>query len=372
MDQTEFAVTPANAAVLIERCIAARRPAMLWGAPGVGKSDIIAQIARKQDRPVIDMRLLIMEPTDIKGIPFYCPESNTMRWARPGELPGKDETELHNAILFLDEITAAPASVQAAAYQLILNRRVGTYALPEGVDVLAAGNRVADRAVSNHMPSALKNRFVHFTLKTSFDDWMVWAVENKIHEDIVGYLKQHPHNLFNFDPKSSDHAFATPRSWAFVNDLYDPHASEHINRQLVAGTVGQGLATEFMAHVRLRGQLPDAADILAGRVKELPKKDVGPSALYSLTVSLCYRLSELRTRMGEEGHDVNRLDQNDQWNQALDNFLTFIMDNMSAEMAIMSTIVAMRTYKLPINVDSDAFDRFYQKYGKYLTTSVCP
>lgn len=370
MDLNEFAVTPLNAAVLIERCIAARRPAMLWGPPGVGKSDIIAQIAKKHNRPVIDMRLLIMEPTDIKGIPFYCPESNTMRWARPGELPGPDEVDLHNAILFLDEITAAPASVQAAAYQLILNRRVGTYQLPDGVDVLAAGNRVTDRAVSNHMPSALKNRFVHFTLKTSFDDWMVWAVNNKIHEDIVGFLKQNPGSLFNFDPKSQDYAFATPRSWAFVNDVYDPEGPESLNRQMVGGTVGQGLAVEFMAHVRLKGQLPDAADILAGRVKELPKKDVGPSALYSLTVSLCYRLSELRDKMGEEGHDVNRLDENDEWNKVIDRFLTFLMNNMGAEMVIMSAIVALRTYKLPISSESDVFDRFYQKYGKYLRVNT--
>lgn len=365
MDHLEFAVSLHTAKALVERCIAARQPVMIWGSPGLGKSDIIAQIAEETGRPVIDMRLLIMEPTDIKGIPFYCPETNTMRWARPGELPGEDEVELHNAILFLDELTAAPQSVQAAAYQLVLNRRVGTYELPKGVDMVAAGNLVTDRAVSNHMPSALKNRFVHFTVKANFEDWEDWAVKNRIHPDVIGYLKANPGNLFNFDPRSQDNAFATPRSWAFVSKLYDPELPESVNRNLVGGTVGQGLAIEFMSHVRLKGKLPTPEEVLTGEVEKLTReqRDIGPSALYALTVGLCYAMSERLSALNAEGKNPEK-DKN--WNATSDRFLSFMMKNMNPEMVIMGAVIALRTYKLPLNSEGDVFEEFFQKYRKYL------
>jgi MoxR-like ATPase len=162
MNQKSIPVRPSELVDVVEHVMSVGRPCMIWGPPGIGKSDIIAQIGNRENRPVIDLRLLLMEPTDLKGIPFYDPKTETMKWGKPGELPGEADTELHNAILFLDEINAAPQSVQAAAYQLILNRRVGEYELPEGVSIVAAGNRETDRAVTFRMPSALANRFMHF------------------------------------------------------------------------------------------------------------------------------------------------------------------------------------------------------------------
>lgn len=363
-DTNDFAVTPSNATELIQHCVDADQPIMIWGPPGIGKSDIIQQIANAENRPVIDMRLLIMEPTDIKGIPYYCPESNTMRWAPPNELPSESETELHNALLFLDEITAAPPSVQAAAYQLILNRRVGTYVLPEDVRIVAAGNRETDRAVAHRMPSALKNRFIHITMKPNFDDWMQWAVRNRIDPDIIGFLKAHPSNLFNFDPKSNDNAFATPRTWAFSSNLYDQSQPETINRQLIGGAVGNGLAIEFMAHVRLKEDLPAVKDILSGEVTIIEEsKKVNTSALYSLTISLCYAMSEIKDKITEKGGDPST-DQN--WSAISDRFLKFLMSNMATEMVIMGSIIALRTYDLPLNTESDQFDQFFNQYKKYL------
>lgn len=363
-DLNEFSVTPSTASEIIKHCVQADRPIMLWGPPGIGKSDIVQQIADEDDRPVIDMRLLIMEPTDLKGIPYYCPESNTMRWAPPNELPNENEVHLHNAILFLDEITAAPPSVQAAAYQLILNRRVGTYSLPKDVRIIAAGNRETDRAVAHRMPSALKNRFVHITMKTNYDDWMLWAVRNNIHPDIVGFLKAHPSHLFDFDPKSNENAFATPRTWSFCNDLYNPELPENINRQLIGGAVGNGLAIEFMAHVRLKEQLPDPKSILSGDVTHLenPSK-INPSALYSLTIALCYEMSQLQNKILDAGKDVSK-DKN--WLATSDRFIAFLMNNMGAEMVIMGGIIAFRTYNLPLNTESDQFNQFFEKYKKYL------
>ena len=256
-------IRPSTAINLIKVCMTSRRPIFLWGPPGVGKSDLMVQIGDSfgmfdeagneltKKRPVVDMRLLLMDPTDLKGIPYYDPILKTMKWAQSNELPTV-ETGLENAILFLDEMNAAPPSVQAAAYQLILNRRIGEYHLPEGVDIVAAGNRESDRGVTYRMPSPLANRFVHLEVEANFEDWQAWALDRNVHPDIVGFLTKHTQKLFTFDPKSGDKAFATPRSWAFLSDLiFNSEAiglGEVDQTTLVAGTVGEGLAIEFLQH----------------------------------------------------------------------------------------------------------------------------
>ena len=158
-----------------------RRPVFLWGPPGIGKSDAIHQLGSEMDAHVIDVRLSLWEPTDIKGIPYFNANDSTMSWAPPVELPTEELAAKHPVvILFLDEMNSAPPSVQAAAYQLVLNRRVGTYRLPDNVIVVAAGNREADKGVTYRMPAPLANRFVHLELRVDFDDWFQWAVENKL------------------------------------------------------------------------------------------------------------------------------------------------------------------------------------------------
>ena len=176
-------VSPQEAKTAITHCLALKRPVMVWGAPGIGKSDIVKQIGTDAKREVIDIRLPLWEPTDIKGIPFFNSKSNTMEWAPPAELPSDPKSK---AILFLDELNSAPPSVQAAAYQLILNRRVGTYKLPEGVSIVAAGNRETDKGVTYRMPAPLANRFVHLEMRVDFEDWSMWATENHIDPQVVG------------------------------------------------------------------------------------------------------------------------------------------------------------------------------------------
>ena len=169
--------TPNEAKAAIRKCFKVKRPVFLWGAPGIGKSDIVKQIAEETGREVIDVRLSLWEPTDIKGIPFFNPESRTMQWAAPAELPSDPDS---TAVLFLDELNSAAPATQAAAYQLILNGRIGTYVLPKGVSLVAAGNRESDKGVTYRMPAPLANRFLHLELKTNFDDWQEWAVKNKV------------------------------------------------------------------------------------------------------------------------------------------------------------------------------------------------
>jgi len=332
-----------------------KRPVFIWGPPGIGKSDIVHQIGESIEAHVIDVRLSLWEPTDIKGIPYYSANDNTMQWAPPVELPSDKMAKKHKAIiLFLDEMNSAAPAVQAAAYQLILNRRVGTYELPDNVYIVAAGNREADKGVVYRMPAPLANRFVHLELSVDFADWFSWAVDNKIHKDVVGYLQFSKKDLYDFDPKSPSRSFATPRSWSFVSELLEDELDEETTTDLVSGSVGEGLALKFVAHRKVASQMPNPADILAGKVKELQTKEI--SAMYSLAVSLCYELKEASDKNDKDFDDM------------VDRFLRFMMDNFETELVVMGVKLALTQYALPIDPDEvKCFDEFHDRFGRYIT-----
>jgi len=356
---TSRAERPRDVRTLLTRCMAVGRPVMIWGPPGIGKSELIAEIGAETNRPIIDMRLLLLEPTDIKGIPYFDPETKTMKWAHPADLP--TDNYLNNAILFLDEINAAPPSVQAAAYQLILNRRVGEYHLPAGVSMICAGNRDSDKGVTYRMPSPLANRLVHIEMGVNFEDWQKWAIANYVHADVIGFLSYHKQKLFNFDPKSPDKAFATPRTWVFVSQLITDDLSESMNTALVAGTVGEGLASEFSAHRKVAARMPKSEDILMGNETTLNVKDL--SAMYSLTISMCYTLKEWvnKAKVKEDNFTMEK------WHECVDYFFAFMMDNFQTEMIVLGAKTALRDYQLPINHRQlKNFKTFHDKYGKYI------
>ena len=346
---------PKAAQRAIHFAIKTRRPVFLWGPPGIGKSEVVAQIGDNTNRQVIDVRLALWEPTDIKGIPYFDSNANTMTWAPPAELPTDPDS---TAIIFLDELNSAPPAVQAAAYQLILNRRVGTYKLPDGVDIVAAGNRDGDKGVTFRMPAPLANRFVHLEMKVDFDDWQDWATLNKIHPDVVGYCGFAKQDLYDFDPKGSSKAFATPRSWSFVSDiLQEDDMDKETLTNLVAGAVGDGLAVKFMAHRKVAGKLPRAEDILDGKVKDLKVKEV--SAMYSLTVSLCYELKD-RSEKGVKD-----------WNKQSDRFFQYMMENFPTELVVMGAKTALTNYDLPLDpTKMESFDEFHKRFGKYVLSAM--
>ena len=348
-------VGPKGAKKSIRFAIKKRRPVFLWGPPGIGKSDIVKQIGEDAGREVIDVRLALWEPTDIKGIPYYNADQGKMVWAPPAELPTDPES---TAIIFLDELNSAPPAVQAAAYQLILNRRVGTYKLPDGVDVVAAGNREGDRGVTYRMPAPLANRFVHLEMKVDFDDFQDWATLNKVHPEVLGYVGFAKQDLYDFDPKSPSKAFATPRSWVFVSDLLkDDDCDADTLHNLIAGAVGDGLAVKFMAHRKIAGRLPKAEDILDGKVKDLQVKEV--SAMYSLTVSLCY---ELKSRAEKKAKG---------WDSMADNFFRYMMDNFPTELVVMGAKTALTNYDLPLDATKmKNFDEFHKRFGKYVLSAM--
>ena len=348
-------ISPNKAKTRIMHSMKKKRPIFIWGPPGIGKSDVVHQIGEYMDAHVIDIRLSLWEPTDIKGVPYYAANDNTMKWAPPVELPDEKLAKKHkHIILFLDEMNSAAPAVQAAAYQLILNRRVGTYKLPDNVLIVAAGNREADKGVVYRMPAPLSNRFVHLELAVDFDDWFQWAVDNKIHKDVVGYLQFSKKDLYDFDPKSPSRSFATPRSWSFVSELLEDDLDEETQTDLVSGCVGEGLAIKFSAHRKVAAQMPNPTEILSGKVKELQTKEI--SAMYSLTVSLCYEL--------KEASDKNVKDFDTQ----VDRFLRFMMDNFETELVVMGVKLALTQYALPIDPDEvECFDEFHDRFGKYIT-----
>ena len=348
-------VGPKAAKRAIRKSLQTRRPVFLWGPPGIGKSDVVKQIGEDAGREVIDVRLALWEPTDIKGIPYYNADAGKMVWAPPAELPTDPES---TALIFLDELNSAPPAVQAAAYQLILNRRVGTYHLPAGVDVVAAGNREGDRGVTYRMPSPLANRFIHLEMKVDFDDWQDWATLNKLHPEVVGYVAFAKQDLYDFDPKGASKSFATPRSWMFVSDLLDDDDTDiDTLHNLIAGAIGDGLAVKFMAHRKIAAKLPKAADVLDGKVKDLQVKEV--SAMYSLTTSLCYELKD-RAEKKTKG-----------WDDMADRFFEYMMANFSTEIVVMGAKTALSNFNLPLDATKmKSFDEFHKKYGKYVLQAM--
>jgi MoxR-like ATPase len=346
---------PKAAKRAIAFAIKMKRPTFLWGPPGIGKSDLVSQIGTDTSREVIDVRLALWEPTDIKGIPYFDSNTSTMTWAPPAELPTDPASK---AILFLDELNSAPPAVQAAAYQLILNRRVGTYVLPEGVDIVAAGNRDGDKGVTFRMPAPLANRFVHLEMKVEFEDWLDWATLNRVHEEVVGYVGFAKQDLYDYDPKSPSKSFATPRSWSFVSDMvYDEEIDTETLTNLVSGAVGDGLAVKFMAHRKIASKLPKADDILDGKVEDLEIKEI--SAMYSLTVSLCYELKD-------------RADKKVQgWDKMADCFFKYMMKNFPTELVVMGAKTALTNYDLPLDASKmKSFEEFHTRYGKYVMNAM--
>src|SRR5574343_769482 len=259
-----------------------KRPVFLWGPPGIGKSDIVRSVAAEMKIELRDVRLSMLDPVDLRGFPTVSGtgKAKSMAWVPPSFLPTKG-----SGILFLDELNNAPQAVQAAAYQLILDRRLGDYELPPGWAVIGAGNRAGDRAVVHTMSTALRNRFVHIDVEVDVDEWYFWAIKNGISDVTRGFIKFRPNLLHNFDPASNERAFPTPRSWVFLDDIVVANSlSADTELELIKGTVGEGAAIEYLSYVRTARALPSVEQILADPADApLPES---PAAQYALCTML--------------------------------------------------------------------------------------
>lgn len=274
---------------------------MLWGSPGVGKSQAVCQLAceiesRTGKRThVTDVRLLLFNPIDLRGIPTANADKTLAVWLRPQIFQMDESSDVVN-ILFLDEISAAPQSVQAAAYQITLDRVVGEHKLPENCIVIAAGNRVTDKSVAFKMPKALANRLLHIQVEGSFGAWKKWAVRAGVNPKVVAFLSFRQNYLMGFDSSSDDLAFPTPRSWEMVSNLLNS-VSDDLDEMypMISGIVGAGVAVEMRTWSRVYKDLPSIEDVFSGKASDVP---CNTDALYALASSMIAYAREHRDDMG--------------------------------------------------------------------------
>lgn len=261
-------------------------PIFLWGGPGVGKSSVIRQAAEEEDVDCIDIRLVLLDPTDLRGIPV--PEDGKAKWLPPSFLPTKGR-----GVMFLDELNAAPPLVQNSALQLVLDRCVGEYIVPDGWYIIAAGNREMEAFVHRMSPPLL-NRFVHIEFDVDTEEWGRWAVRNNVAPQIIGLLtKFRPELIYKFEPQKR--SYPTPRSWVFASQIIQNKVPEELRFELVKGCVGEGAAIELNTYMKIWSQLPDLREILGG-------KDIVPNGI-DLLYACCVGLVSL----AKTQKDFNRL-----------------------------------------------------------------
>ena len=264
---------------------------MLWGAPGVGKSqgvrEIAAAIEAKTGKKAVvtDVHLLLFNPVDLRGIPTVNDDKTLAVWLKPKVFDMDDSEDTVN-ILFLDELSAAPPSVQAAAYQITLDRTVGEHKLPDNCIVIAAGNRVTDRSVVFSMPKALSNRLCHIEIKGEAASWHDWAIKKALHPYVIGYVEYNSTALMRFDPSGTSLAFPTPRSWEMVSNILC-NVSDNIGDvyPMIVGCIGQQTATSFKAWTELYNGMPDMKTLFEGGEVKAPKSEELLIALRSQMVA---------------------------------------------------------------------------------------
>ena len=280
-------MTPAALRSYLDRLVAEKLflSTMIWGPPGIGKSSIVAQAAAAHGLDFIDLRLSQLAPTDLRGLPVPDMQASVSRWFPPEFLPRQTGT---GGILFLDEINLAPPAMQGMAQQLILDRRVGSYVVPDGWFIWAAGNRKEDRAAVFDMPAPLANRFLHLDVEPDWDSFKAYALANGMHEQVIAFLAYRPTLLHALDPLKP--AWPSPRSWELASRLHGVKLD-------TAPAVGGAAASEFLAYLRVYETLPSLEPILEGKGENIgfPTE---PSARYATTIGLT-----VRARTAERGYE---------------------------------------------------------------------
>lgn len=248
---------------------------MIWGPPGIGKSSIVEQLTRDHTIDFVDVRLSQLAPTDLRGLPVA--EDGISKWYPPEFLPREGQ-----GILFLDELNMAPPVMQGVAQQLILDRRVGSYTVPEGWFVWAAGNRKEDRAAVFDMPAPLANRFLHLQVEPDFDSFKAYALERAVHEQIIAFLSFRPPLVHKLDPQQP--AWCSPRSWVMASALHAADLS-------IAPAVGVAAEAEFAAYIELYRTLPNLTPILEGNGDRIDFP-AEPSTRYATAIGLTLRAAD--------------------------------------------------------------------------------
>lgn len=314
------------------------RSMMVHGQPGIGKSDlakkyadIIAPLTAEERAAgktnIIDIRLSQMEPTDVRGIPVPVTDPDTKQttcvWAIPSMYPDAD----FKGVMLFDELNSAMPVVLAAAYQIILDHKIGDYVIPEDCFVMAAGNRDSDGGVTFTIPTPLRNRFIHVEMKVNLEHWMEdFAIPSRLHADVISFLRGNPDVFNKFDPADPSLAFATPRTWHFVSDLLKANEDEMsdvdsatVMYTLIGGTVGEGVAAQFRTFHQMTSKNPAPIDVLTGKVTKTANKQAG--AMYAMANKLAFQLAEFNDQVKNKELDKET------YNKYANNFITFIDEN---------------------------------------------
>ena len=267
-------------------------PLMVWGPPGAGKSSIIQAVAKREGIGFIDFRLSQVEPVDLRGLPVPNKEDKSVEWFVTAEFPRDPKSR---GILLFDEISAADRSLQVAAYELILDRRLGKlYSLPDGWLVVAAGNRTEDRAVATTMSSALANRFMHVEIDPNSEDWIEWGAANGLHPAVLGFIKTRPENLFSTKNQNLERGWPSPRSWHRVSEMCKIYDNQKTNNyylleKIVYGLVGNSAGIDFMTYYKLNEEFDDILDYMTNPAKTI-KIPVENDRKWAMCTSMVYLL----------------------------------------------------------------------------------
>ena len=257
-------------------------PVMIWGKPGVAKSDLATLACRMTNNADLDIRVNLLEPVDFRGIPHVV--DGMTKWAMPDFLPNE---ALHGArgVMKLEELPTGLPGTQTCCYQLVQDRKLGDYVMPEDWTIIGMGNSLSDRAATFDMPSPLKNRFAHFELVATIDDWADWAGKNNIDQSIISFLRFRPELLSTFEPDNT--AFATPRSWANLSKRLEGSLLPDTMLTMMGGYVGEQAAGEYLAFRRIQADLPDIDQAIANPDRCDVPDDI--SILYAFTGALVSR-----------------------------------------------------------------------------------
>ena len=245
--------------------LAANRVPFIQGSPGISKSDVVKEVAKKFNLELIDIRLSQVEPCDLLGFPFMDGDRSDYK---PMKMFPLDTDALPEGkqgwLLFFDEFNSANREVQAASYRIILDREIGSHKLHPNCFMVCAGNKSGDGAIVNKLSTALQSRLIHLFMEPSLDDWVDWAINNNIDSRIITYLYAKPTHLTTFDPESYDVSYACPRTWHMLSDIISNTATEELDElfNVVAGTIGKGAAVEFISFCKLSNEVPSIQEIV--------------------------------------------------------------------------------------------------------------
>lgn len=316
---------------------------MLWGPPGAGKSDAVRElgnvIGENTGKRVVvtDVRLLLSNPIDLRGIPVANAEKTLSVWLKP-KIFDMDPCDDVINILFLDELSACSASMQAAAYQITLDRVIGEHRLPENCIVIAAGNRMTDKSLAFKMPKALANRLCHIEINPNFDSWLIWAKKNNIHYKIVDFLVSRRDFFMDFDPQKDDFAFPTPRTWELASKAltaYDGDVEEAY--MMIAGCVGISTAIEFLSWCKVYKEIPSLDAIFLGKNPPVPKK---PNVVYALVSSMIAYARECKDDLEKIANAISYSEQ-----FAPDFSVTFVRELLYFETGYSKKLITLPAYR---------------------------